>query len=86
MYAKLVHMPFTSPPKYWLLGLLPTLSCTDEKAAVEAPVEIQEPAYLDGEMLEGIPLARRLSIDNRGQFLDWDEIQMLESSPHNLIC
>ena len=69
---------------YLLLGLPTLFSCTGDEETVEPEIEIQEPAYLDGEMLEGIPLARRISIDIRGEFLDWDEVQILESDPSQI--
>ena len=81
MYATLMHMATASVYIYILLGLPTLFACTGDEEIVEPEIEIQEPAYLDGEMLEGIPLARRISMDVRGEFLDWDEIQLLEADP-----
>ena len=61
--------------------LLPSLlfSCHQPNDSIEQ-VEVIEPVQLEGEPLTGLLLARRISLDIRGQYLNPDEILMLQQN------
>ncbi len=75
-------------------GLFWTLLCfsfgmacsgEDKKTSTEqVEVEVQTPAPFEGELLQGLPLARRISMDVRGEFLDMSEVQRVLADPSSI--
>lgn len=61
--------------------------CTSKETNATPPieeVEIIDPTPLEGEALDSLKLARRISLDLRGKYLSIEEVQLLQDDPSNL--
>lgn len=61
-----------------------TIGCTNDSKNVSQETSSfvpTTPTPFTGQELDSLPLAKRLSLDLRGEFLDWDEVLQIQQDP-----
>ncbi len=69
----------------FISGVLVGTACSkaEESTSVQS-VEPQPPTPFKGELLQGLPLAKRVSLDVRGEFLDMSEVEQVLADPNSI--
>ena len=68
----------------WLLSVVIVAACSGGATEEESAVDVKPPVAFEGAFRNPVQLARRMSIDVRGEFMDADEIALVQADVENI--